>query len=53
MSGQTDAAAARLVDEWLAANPALAPDLRRKVLQYADELHRTARIRSAWSGAVE
>jgi aminopeptidase N len=53
MSGQSEAAAARLVDEWLAANPALAPDLRRKVLQYADELHRTARIRSAWSGAVE
>jgi aminopeptidase N len=47
LGGQSDAAAVRLVDDWLARHPTLAPDLRRKVLQYADELRRTARIRAA------
>jgi aminopeptidase N len=47
LGGQSDPAAVRLVDEWLARNPTLAVDLRRKVLQYADELRRTVRIRAA------
>ncbi len=41
-----------LIDEWLAAHPALAPDLRRKVLQARDELERTVRIRQAFGDAV-
>lgn len=49
LNGQTDRAALELVDEWLTAHPALAPDLRQKVLQARDDLERTVRIRAtAW-----
>jgi aminopeptidase N len=37
--------ALRVVDEYLAEHPDLAPDLRRKVLQARDELERTVRVR--------
>lgn len=46
---RTDAAIA-IVRDWLAAHPTLAADLRQKVLQNADELERTARIRAAFPG---
>ena len=49
LGGQAEPAAERIVDGWLARHPDLAPDLRRKVLQYADELRRTVRIRETWS----
>ena len=45
MGGQSDPEALRVVDEWLAARPALARDLRLKVLQARDELERTVAIR--------
>lgn len=50
IGGQSDRAALGLVDEWLASHPALAPDLRQKVLQARDELERTVRIRERFSG---
>ena len=53
LSGQTDPSAVRQVDDWLARHPMLAGDLRRKVLQYADELRRTAHIRTVWRGAPD
>lgn len=49
LGGQTSPEAAELVAGWLAAHPDLPADLRRKVLQYADELDRTVRIRQAAS----
>jgi aminopeptidase N len=52
LGGQVDAGALATVDRWLAAHPALAPDLRQKVLQARDELERTVRIRGAWGSGV-
>jgi aminopeptidase N len=49
LGAQTSAAARDDVRAWLAAHPRLAPDLRRKVLQYADELERAVRIREAFA----
>jgi aminopeptidase N len=49
IGGQGDAEALATIDRWLAAHPALAPDLRRKVLQSRDELERTVRIRAAFA----
>jgi aminopeptidase N len=46
LSGQTSAEALRIVDGFLAANPELPIDLRRKILQSADELRRTVGIRT-------
>ena len=46
MSGQTDHEALQLIDSWLATHPALAVDLRQKILQARDELERTVRIRT-------
>ena len=50
MGGQTSADAAAVVDRFLADHSALAPDLRAKVLQSADELRRTVAIRRAFAG---
>jgi aminopeptidase N len=50
IGGQSSAESLQQIDAWLAAHPALAPDLRRKVLQARDELERTVRIRQAFSG---
>jgi aminopeptidase N len=47
LSGQTSPEALAVVRDYLAANPGLAPDLRAKVLQAADELERTVRIRAS------
>jgi aminopeptidase N len=44
--GQTSDTAAAIGRGYLDAHPALSLDLRRKVLQYLDELERTVRIRS-------
>ncbi len=53
IGGQSSPESLQLIDAWLAAHPALAPDLRRKVLQSRDELERTVRIRHAFSGEVK
>ena len=50
IGGQQSAPALARLQSWLAAHPALAPDLRAKVLQSADELRRTVAIRRAWAG---
>jgi len=51
IGGQSSPESLRLIDDWLAAHPALAPDLRRKVLQTRDELERTVRIRKVFAEA--
>ncbi len=48
IGGQVAPEALAQVDAWLAANPQLGADLRRKVLQARDELERTVRIRTAY-----
>ena len=48
MSGQTSAEALQAVDAWLAKHPALAVDLRQKILQSRDELGRTVAIRERY-----
>jgi aminopeptidase N len=48
IGGQTSADALSDIDAWLRAHPALAPDLRQKVLQSRDELERTVAIRRAF-----
>jgi aminopeptidase N len=45
LGGQTSPAAATVVKDWLEAHSNLPLDLRQKVLQSADELERTVRIR--------
>ena len=45
LGGQRSADALAIVREWLASHPELPADLRQKVLQGADELERTVRIR--------
>jgi aminopeptidase N len=47
LGGQTSASALSIVTTWLAAHPNLPADLRQKVLQNADELQRTVRIRAS------
>ncbi len=47
LGGQTSQAALHVVRSYLADHPALPADLRQKVLQNADELERTVRIRRA------
>jgi len=49
VGAQGSAAAVEAVDVFLRDNPRLPEDLRRKVLQSADELRRTARIRGAFA----
>ena len=48
LGGQTSQPALEAVQKYLADNPALPADLRQKVLQNADELTRTVRIRARW-----
>ena len=45
IGSQTDASALKVVDDFLRAQPALPPDIRRKVLTARDELALTVRIR--------
>lgn len=47
VGGHASAEALATVDRFLAENPALPADIRRKVLQSRDELERTVRIRAA------
>ena len=49
IGGQRSAAAQTIVRRFLADNPNLPLDLRQKVLQTADELDRTVRIRKRWN----
>jgi len=48
IGGQTSDAALQTVRKYLADHPKLPRDLRQKVLQTADELERTVRIRKRW-----
>jgi aminopeptidase N len=48
LDGQTDEEALLVVQTFLNARPQLPPDLRAKVLQSADELERTVRIRRTY-----
>jgi aminopeptidase N len=50
LGGQSERAALSTVDAWLDAHPALALDLRQKVLQARDELERTVRVRERYAG---
>jgi aminopeptidase N len=52
LGGQTSPEALQEVRTWLAAHPGLPRDLREKVLQNADELERTVRIRAAFAGGA-
>jgi aminopeptidase N len=44
LSGQTEPEALQIVRDWMDQHPDLAVDIRRKVLQYVDELERTVAI---------
>jgi aminopeptidase N len=48
LNGQSSDAALAIVHQYLREHPKLPKDLRQKVLQSADELERTARIRKRW-----
>jgi len=48
LGGQANEAALSVVRGYLAGHPELPRDLRQKVLQSADELERTVRIRARW-----
>jgi aminopeptidase N len=48
LNGQSSDAALAIVQEYLREHPKLPKDLRQKVLQSADELERTVRIRRRW-----
>ncbi|HEX6965179.1 MAG TPA: M1 family aminopeptidase [Gemmatimonadaceae bacterium] len=50
LDGQTTPAALEQVDAFLTGHPSLPLDLREKVLQSADELRRTVRIRAEYAG---
>ena len=49
IGGQGSAEALGEVDAFLHAHPALPDDLRRKILQSADELRRTVAVRAAYA----
>ncbi|MEO7359146.1 MAG: M1 family aminopeptidase [Gemmatimonadaceae bacterium] len=49
IGGQRSEAAQAVVRKYLADNPALPLDLKQKVLQTADELDRTVKIRKRWN----
>ncbi|MBC8088665.1 MAG: ERAP1-like C-terminal domain-containing protein [Phycisphaerae bacterium] len=49
IGGQRSDAALQIVRKYLADNPRLPLDLRQKVLQTADELERTVKIRKRWN----
>ncbi len=52
LGGQSGEEALLVVRRWLAEHPGLPRDLRQKVLQSADELERTVRIRAAQERAA-
>ena len=52
LNGQTSDGALDIVHKYLADEPDLPRDLGQKVLQNADELERTVRIRKRWSTAA-
>ena len=52
IGGQRSEAALDVVNRYLADNPRLPRDLTLKVLQYADDLERTVRIRSRYAAAT-
>jgi len=49
IGGQSTAEALADIDQWLTSHPALASDLRQKILQSRDELERTVAIRRAFA----
>lgn len=53
LNGQSDAAALDIVQQFLRDHPKLPRDLRQKVLQNADELARTVRIRAEFGRTLE
>jgi aminopeptidase N len=53
LNGQSDAAALDIVQRYLRDHPKLPLDLRQKVLQNADELARTVRIRAEFGRTLE
>jgi aminopeptidase N len=53
LNGQADAGALDIVLQFLRDHPALPLDLRQKVLQNADELSRTVRIRAEFGRALQ
>jgi aminopeptidase N len=53
LGGPSDAAALDIVQQFLREHPTLPLDLRQKVLQNADELSRTVRIRAEFGRALE
>jgi aminopeptidase N len=53
LGGQTGDTALHTVERFLALHRRLGRDLRRKVLEYTDELERTVRIRRRWSAGGE
>jgi aminopeptidase N len=53
LNGQSDAAALDIVQRYLRDHPRLPLDLRQKVLQNADELARTVRIRAEFGRTLE
>jgi aminopeptidase N len=53
LGGQTEAEALDVVQRFLREHPALPLDLRQKVLQNADELSRTVRIRAQFGRVLE
>ena len=53
LNGQTDTEALDIVQRFLREHPALPLDLRQKILQNADELSRTVRIRTEFGRTLE
>jgi len=52
VGGQRNEAGLATVQKYLADHPALPADLRQKVLQAADDLERTVKIRTRWGGGA-
>jgi len=52
LAGHNSLQAAEIVNEFLQESPDLSPRLRRKILQAADGLFRSARLLHAWQGVV-
>lgn len=53
LGGQSGEAALETVQRFLAEHPDLPPDLRRKVLENADELERTVVVRRRWGRGAD
>jgi len=52
VGGQRNEAGLATVQKYLRDHPALPADLRQKVLQAADDLERTVKIRTRWGGGA-